>query len=177
MRMTVEQMRDGILALSGNLDVTLGGSLTPPGPAVRGRPPLDLDELKRRTLYIPVRRGSIPVLLTTFDYGDATTAGDGRSRTNVAPQTLFMINSRFVVERSKEFAKRLLDDAALSDKERIERAYLMALTRRPEADEIDSALTYIGNLEKQLGKPDAHLIAWQSLCHVLMATNEFLYLN
>jgi hypothetical protein len=144
---------------------------------VRGRPPLDLDELKRRTLYIPVRRGSIPVLLTTFDYGDATTAGDGRSRTNVAPQTLFMINSRFVVERSKEFAKRLLDDAALSDKERIERAYLMALTRRPEADEIDSALTYIGNLEKQLGKSDAHLIAWQSLCHVLMATNEFLYLN
>ena len=176
-RMTVEQMRDGILALSGNLDLTLGGSLTPHGPAVRGRPPLDLDELKRRTLYIPVRRGSIPVLLTTFDYGDATTAGDGRSRTNVAPQTLFMINSRFVVERSKEFAKRLLDDAALSDKERIERAYLMALTRRPEADEIDSALTYIGNLEKQLGKPDAHLIAWQSLCHVLMATNEFLYLN
>jgi hypothetical protein len=65
----------------------------------------------------------------------------------------------------------------LSDKERIERGYLMALTRRPEPDEIDSALTYIGNLEKQLGKNDAHVIAWQSLCHVLMATNEFLYLN
>ena len=24
---------------------------------------------------------------------------------------------------------------------------------------------------------DAHIIAWQSLCHVLIATNEFLYLN
>jgi hypothetical protein len=67
-----------------------------------------------------VRRGSIPVLLTTFDYGDATTAGDGRSRTNVAPQAPFIFNSRFVVERSKEFAKRLLDDSALSDKERID---------------------------------------------------------
>ena len=177
-RMTVEQIRDGILALSGNLDLTLGGSLSPPGPAVRGgRQQLDPDDLKRRTLYIPVRRGSIPVLLTTFDYGDATTSGDGRSRTNVAPQALFMINSRFVVERSKEFAKRLLHDAALSDKERIERAYLMALTRRPEPDEIDSALTYIGNLEKQLGKPDSHFTAWQSLCQVLIATNEFLYLN
>ena len=45
-------------------------------------------------------------------------------------------------------------------------------------DEIDSALAYIGSLEgKQLGKPDAHIIAWQSLCHVLIATNEFLYLN
>src|SRR5262249_695252 len=141
-RMTVEQIRDGILALSGNLDLTLGGSLLPAGPAVRGARPMDLEDLKRRTLYIPVRRGSIPVLLTTFDYGDATTAGDGRSRTNVAPQALFMMNSRFVVERSKEFAARLLEDGALSDKARIERAYLMALTRRPEPDEIDSALTY-----------------------------------
>jgi hypothetical protein len=177
-RMTVEEIRDGILALSGNLDLTLGGSLSSPGPAVRGgRKQLDPDDLKRRTLYIPVRRGSISVLLTTFDYGDATTAGDGRSRTNVAPQALFMINSRFVVQRSKEFAKRLLDDAALSDKERIERAYLMALTRRPEPDETDSALTYIGNQEKQLGMPDSHLTAWQSLCQVLIATNEFLYLN
>ena len=54
---------------------------------------------------------------------------------------------------------------------------MMALTRRPEPDEIDSALTYIGNLEKQLGKPDSHITAWQSLCQVLIATNEFLYLN
>jgi hypothetical protein len=81
------------------------------------------------------------------------------------------------VERSKEFAKRLLDDATLSDAQRIERAYLMALTRRPEPDEVDSALTYIGNLEKQLGNSDAHVTAWQSLCQILIATNEFLYLN
>jgi hypothetical protein len=177
-RMSVEQIRDGILALSGNLDLGLGGSLLPTGPPAKGRrQQLDLDELKRRTMYIPVRRGSIPVLLTTFDYGDATTTGDGRSRTNVAPQALFMMNSRFVVERSKEFAKRLLDDAALSDAQRIERAYMMALTRRPEPDEVDSALTYLGNIEKQLGNPDAHLAAWQSLCQILIATNEFLYLN
>jgi hypothetical protein len=59
----------------------------------------------------------------------------------------------------------------------VERAYLMVLTRRPDGGEVDSALTYIGELEKQLGKPEAHHMAWQSLCHVLMSTNEFLYLN
>jgi len=53
----------------------------------------------------------------------------------------------------------------------------MTLTRRPAPDELDSALTYMGNLEKQLGKPDARLTAWQSLCQILIATNEFLYLN
>ena len=81
-----------------------------------------------------------------------------------------MMNSRFVAERSRGFAKRLLDDASLSDGQRIERAYLMALARRPDAGEIDQALSYIGGLEKREQ-------AWQSFCHILLATNEFLYLN
>jgi hypothetical protein len=179
-RMSVEEIRDSLLALGGNLDSTIGGSLLPnPGPRVKGRPQrVDPDDITRRTLYLPVRRGSIPTILATFDYGDATTPGDGRPRTNVAPQALFMMNSRFVVERAGGFAKRLLDDTALSDnKQRIERAYLMALTRQPDSAELDSALTYIADLEKKLGQPDAHAIAWRSFCHVLMSTNEFLYLN
>jgi hypothetical protein len=138
---------------------------------------MDPDELTRRTIYIPVRRGSVPTVLATFDYGDATTASDGRARTNVAPQALFMMNSRFVVERAHGFAKRLLDDAAVTDTQRIDKAYLMVLTRKPDATEIDFALSYIGDLEKKLTGPDAHLAAWQSFCHILMSTNEFIYLN
>jgi hypothetical protein len=177
-RMSVEQIRDSFLVLGGTLDSTLGGPLQPAGGTIKGkRQRLDPDDLTRRTLYIPVRRGSIPTVLSTFDYGDATTPGDGRPRTNVAPQALFMMNSRFVVERARGLAKRLLEDAVLTDAQRVDRAYLMVLTRKPDAGEVDSALTYIGDLEKQLGRPDAHLTAWQSLCHVLMSTNEFLYLN
>ena len=97
--------------------------------------------------------------------------------TGTIPQALFMMNSRFVVERAGGFAKRLLDDAALSEAQRIERAYLMALTRPPDSAEVDSALTYIAELEKKLSQPDAHAIAWRSFCHVLMSTNEFLYLD
>src|SRR4030081_3074238 len=78
-RMSVEEIRDSFLALGGNLDAALGGSLLPePGPRVRGRPQrVDPDDNARRTIYLPVRRGSIPTVLATFDYGDATTAGDG----------------------------------------------------------------------------------------------------
>ena len=47
-----------------------------------------------------VRRDSVPRLLSTFDFGDATTPGDGRPRTNVAPQALFILNSRFVVDQA-----------------------------------------------------------------------------
>ncbi len=88
-----------------------------------------------------------------------------------------MMNSRFVQNRSEGFAKRLLDDPSLTDSQRVERAYLMALTRDSDAGEVDSALSYIATLEKRLGTPDAHLKAWQSFCHILIATNEFIYLN
>ena len=174
-RMSVEEIRDSLLALSGNLDTTIGGSLLPnPAPRMKR---VDPDDIRRRTIYLPVRRGSIPTVLATFDYGDATTPGDGRPRTNVAPQALFMLNSRFVTEQAGGFAKRLLDDPALSDAQRIERAYVMALARQPDSAEVDSALTYIVELEKKLGQPDGRSTAWRSFCHVLMSTNEFLYLN
>lgn len=178
-RMSIEQIRDSLLALSGELDPTIGGSLLK---AAKGRPVMNPDESTRRTLYSPVRRGSVPTVLATFDFGDATTAGDGRPRTNVAPQALFLMNSKFVIDRSRAFAKRLLaqhlpNDASLSDTQRVEQAYRMALTRPPAKDEIDSALSYIAAMEQKLAKPDAHETAWQSFCHVLMASNEFIYLN
>jgi cytochrome c553 len=172
LRMSVEELRDSVLSLSGAIDPALGGSLPP----TKGKK-FDTDSLKRRTLYIPVRRGSVPAILSNFDFGDATTSSEGRARTNVAPQALFVMNSGFVTERSREFAKRLLDDPALSDPQRVERAYLLALTRRPKPDEVDSALTYVDSLRKKLPEAEGRLAAWQSLCHVLVSTNEFLYLE
>jgi hypothetical protein len=170
LRMSVEQIRDSFLALDGGIDLTMGGTLLQKTEGKRQK--VDMDEIKRRTLYFPVRRGSIPNLLNTFDFGDATTASEGRTRTNVAPQALFMMNSKFVVDRAKAFADRLLAVNA-KDSERIERAYLMALTRKPEPAEVDEALSYIGEMEKRRDRATA----WQSFCHVLMSTNEFLYLN
>ena len=114
---------------------------------------------------------------SSASYGDATTSNEGRPRTNVAPQALFMMNSSFVIARSQGFAKRLLDDDKLTDTARIEQAYLIALTRRPDPTEIDNALSYLANMEKKIATPEAHRTAWQSLCHVLLSSNEFLYLN
>jgi hypothetical protein len=173
-RMSVEELRDALLAISGRLDLTTGG---PPPPAREKRKPLDLDDFSRRTLYIGVRRGSVPAILSSFDFGDATTSSEGRPRTNVAPQALFIMNSRFVVERARDFARRLLDDSAKSDRERVVQAYLMSLTRQPDSSEIDSALTYISEMEKRRKGPDGRIEAWQSFCHVLVATNEFLYFD
>ncbi len=166
LRMSIEQIRDSLLSLDGSLDTTMGGA----------HPKITPDESKRRTLYLQVRRGSVPVMLSTFDYGDATTPGEGRARTNVAPQALFMMNASFTKDRALGFAKRLLDDTSLTDAQRIDRAYLMAITRKPDAVEIDESLSYIGALEKRLEGSGAHVTAWRSFCRILFSTNEFIYL-
>ena len=173
-RMSVEQIRDAMLSLDSSLDPTMGGSLFPTGKGKRER--IDIDESKRRTLYMPVRRGNIPTLLSTFDFGDATTASDGRARTNVAPQALFLINSGFVNERSQGLANRIMNDVS-TDAERVRRAYRMALSRDPDGTEIDSALTYIAGLAQRLAGDGAKQKAFASFCHILVATNEFLYLE
>lgn len=170
-RMTVEEIRDSFLQLGGELDLTQGGSLLANKGGRRGA--VNPDDVRRRTIYLPVRRGSIPTMLSTFDFGDATTPGEGRSRTNVAPQASFMMNSDFIVERSWSFARRV-GVTATSNRDRLEEAYLAALARRPAPPEVDDALSYLDSMERRLGSRDS---AWQSFCRVLMASNEFLYLE
>jgi hypothetical protein len=109
-------------------------------------------------------------------FGDATIPSDKRPLTNVAPQALFMMNSEFVADRARNVAQSLLDDDALSDSARIERAYLRTLNRRPDAEEIDTGLTYMAGLK---GRFDSitDLQAWQSLCQILIASNGFVYVD
>ena len=65
-----------------------------------GRKSLHPDNTKRRTVYLPLRRSNLATLLTLFDFGDGTTSTEIRAQTNVAPQALFMMNSKFVAERA-----------------------------------------------------------------------------
>ena len=130
---------------------------------------IDPDQVTRRTVYLPIRRGSMPVMLSMFDFGDATTSGDGRSRTNVAPQALFMMNSEFALKQSVSLAAQIQKDARP-----VERAYLLTLGRAPLPGEVDKVLTYLQIMEQKAGSASE---AWKSFCHVLLASNEFLYVD
>ncbi|MCU1258021.1 MAG: Protein of unknown function (DUF1553)/Protein of unknown function (DUF1549)/Planctomycete [Bryobacterales bacterium] len=178
-RLSVEQIRDGMLAMDGTLDLTMGGTLQTgtgtDGENAAGRMSLNPETLKRRTVYLPLRRANLPTLLNLFDFGDATTEMGKRSLTNVAPQALFMMNSEFVSERAKNIAKTLLDDGKLTNRDRLEQIYLKVLDRKPEAAEIDSAFTYMDSLKQKFKVAD--LDAWQSFCHILLGSNEFMYLD
>jgi Protein of unknown function (DUF1549)/Protein of unknown function (DUF1553)/Planctomycete cytochrome C len=178
-RLDIEEIRDGLLSLDGSLDLTMGGTLQSgfgtDGENAAGRLSLDPTKLTRRTVYLPLRRANLPTLLNLFDFGDATTPNGKRLLTNVAPQALFMMNSDFVFERADKLAKELLAASATSDSDRLRRAYLRILNRAPEASETDAALSYVRGYSQKYGHSEA--AGWQSLCHILMSSNDFVYLD
>jgi len=165
-RLDVEEIRDSLLALDGTLDLQMHGTmLEGKGTDVEfsdARKSHNPDNSPRRTIYLPLRRSNLPSLLTLFDFGDATTTGEGRSRTNVAPQALYMMNSKFVADRARGLAKLV---AASEESGRVERLYLMTLGRLPEPEEAREALEY------------ARRVSWESLCRALIASNDFVYVN
>ena len=179
-RLDVEEIHDGMLAMDGTLDLTVGGTLQEGFGTDREnsskRLSVNPDQIDRRVVYIPLRRANLPTLLNLFDFGDATTTQGKRAATNVAPQALFLMNSEFVARRAAHLAVDLLDDdSTASDK--IERAYLIILNRPPEADEVDAGLTYIDNVRKKFSEASSDQDAWGSFCRILLASNDFIYVD
>jgi mono/diheme cytochrome c family protein len=180
-RLSVEEMRDGLLAIDGTIDFTMGGSLQTgrgtDGENNQGRLSLNPEKLKRRTVYLPLRRANLPTLLNLFDFGDATSASGKRQLTNVATQALFWLNSEFLTDRSLDVAKSLLGAKELSDAARVESAYLRILNRQPVKEEVDQSLKYIEGFKQKFAGANADQKAWQSLCRALMASNDFVYVD
>jgi hypothetical protein len=136
---------------------------------------LNPEKLRRRTVYIPLRRSNLPTLLNLFDFGDATTVGGKRPLTNVAPQALFMMNSDFVGERAMNVAQALAKREA-SPARRVESAYWSILARPPLAGEVDSSLTYIHTFMEKF-KQVPELNAWQSFSRILLASDDYIYVD
>jgi hypothetical protein len=175
-RLTVEELRDSLLAIDGSADWTVGGKMMEGEGTdkefAEARKSLDPDTSKRRLVYLPLRRSNLPSMLNLFDFGDATTSSEGRTQTNVAPQALFMMNSGFVAERAANLASKLLTNNSLNDPGRVQRAYLLILSRPAGATMVEGALQYID------GFPNGNrTAAWTSLVRAIMASNDFLYVQ
>ena len=181
-RLEVEEIRDALLAIDGSLDLTMGGTLLDfltytDTENSNSRLSLNPERNIRRSIYLPLRRANLPTLLNLFDFGDATTSLGKRPSTNIAPQALFMMNSEFLTERSRNLASSLLTQKNWSQAQRLQEAYLRVLNRYSAADEIETGLEYIEGFQKRFGNSVQELDAWQSFCRILMASNEFIYLQ
>ena len=179
-RLDVEELRDGMLAIDRSLDYAMGGTLQSGFGTDRensnSRLSIDPTTSTRRMVYLPLRRANLPTLLNLFDFGDAVTSLGKRPVTNVAPQALFMMNSEFVAKRAANIAEQLLADEVASEADRVREAYMGILTRHPEPAEVDGALSYIGGFASRF-EDRTQQEAWQSYCRVLLASNDFIYVD
>ncbi len=105
-----------------------------------------------------------------------------RATTTVAPQALFMMNSDFIVRATEHMATGLLAGDATDEAVRIERLYVSAYGRPPSPSETTRAQSFLAQFDQTLrsteSDPDERrLRAWQVLCQVIVAANEFIYIR
>lgn len=183
-RLEAEPLRDAMLAASGEIDLRVGGpSFAPPvsrealeglsmkAGAWKESPP---EEQKRRSVYMMTKRSLLLPLMTTFDFADTTQPVVQRSISTVAPQALALLNNSFVHDQSRAFAARLHREEGEEREKQIERAWWLALSRAPTDTERAAALAHLDGQAMDGSEDDSALA---SLCHVLLNTNEFIYVD
>ena len=157
-RLEAEEIRDSVLALSGQL--TPGRPETTPanelpvieirnnGPEARNLLTFAA-ESKYRSVYLPLVRGIVPGALEVFDFAEQGMVTGKRTNTTVAPQALFMLNDAFVRTYALQLATKLRGDQTTTQAETIAKAYRLILNRQPIAEEQQQALTFLADYRTQ----------------------------
>ena len=183
-RLTAEEIRDSILAMTGELNLERGGpSVYPPMPAAvlatasrpddawGNSPP---EQAARRSLYVHVKRSLAEPLLAGFDRADTDASCPVRFATVQPTQALTMLNGDFAQRQAQRFAARLAQQAQGLDAQ--VRLGLQLVTQRPaRADDERRLLALASDLRRDHGRDEAQ--ALQRVCLVLLNANEFVYLD
>lgn len=182
-RLEAEAIRDAILTVSGRLDPAIGGPPVPifltPFHEGRGRPEKSgpLDGNGRRSLYGAVRRNFMPTMLVAFDFPTPFSTIGRRNRTNVPAQSLVLRNDPFIHEQARVWAERTLREVpGGTDDDRVSRLFESAFARPPATHERVSCQESLAQLRTLHAAGDEAAV-WADLCHALLNTNDFLFLQ
>jgi hypothetical protein len=182
-RLEAEEIRDSLLAIGGELDTTMGGSLLNVKNRAYFFDHTSIDKTdyssRRRGLYLPVVRNNVYDVFQLLDFPDPAIPGGDRATTTVAPQALLMMNSDFVMQSAAALARRLEVEAS-DPRRRLKRLFELAYGRDPAEEETDANLAFLADVQQALPRGDAAQPApdaWSVLCHVIMAANEFAYVR
>jgi hypothetical protein len=162
-RLEVEPWRDGLLYVSGELDLTFGG------------PSKELDDIqnKRRTMYGFVSRHRLNELLRLFDFPDPNITSAARSVTTVPLQQLFVLNSDFMSNRAKAFAERVQKQADAEVPQQITYAFELLYGRKADEQDIISGIEFLEAVAAGANMQSA----WEQYSLALLSANEFLFVD
>jgi hypothetical protein len=181
-RLSAEEIRDAILATSGDLDRSAGGPHPFPEEKAwsftQHAPFSAVYDHNRRSVYLMTQRLKRHPFLTLFDGADANASTPDRYTTTVPTQALFFLNDPFVHARSASFAARLMQLA--DDRSRLQRAFELLFARPPTEEDHHSATRFFNEYSADLAsepEPDRSTIAWAAWLRVLISSNEFIYVD
>jgi mono/diheme cytochrome c family protein len=163
-RLDAEAVRDAALAVSGKLDLTMGG------PAVRqfafkdDHSPIYDSAACRRSVYRFIVRSVPDPLMDCLDCADPSLLTPRRNTTLTSLQALAMLNNALFVRQAEHFAARV-QAAAHTPAGQIRAAYRLALARSPSADEMQLLLDYTAE----------HGLA--NTCRLIFNANEFVFVD
>ncbi len=168
-KLTAEELRDAALAVSGLLNMKMGGpgfqdfvleknqhsphyeyqKYDPENPASH-----------RRSIYRFIPRSRTQPFLTTLDCADPSQSVAKRDETTTALQALTLLNNPFMGTMSKHFAKRIEKQT-----DPITTAFQLAMNRTPSANEKSTLQKY------------ATQHGWANTCRLILNLNEFTYVD
>ncbi len=172
-RLDAEAIRDAMLAVSGQLDRTLGGPTIRKGTVSEYGYTFDD---RRRSVYTPVFRNRLLELFEVFDFADPNLVMGRRNVSTVATQALYLMNNPFVMEQARHAAQAALAVPGLDDTGRVDRAYQVALGRLPTERERQLALRVIAASGEEASR-EGRLAAWERFYQALLACIDFRYVN
>jgi hypothetical protein len=156
-RLDAEQIRDNILNVSGELDMQLGGE----GQDV---------ESTRRSAYLKMMRNHPHPFLLAFDGTDGILSSPERNTTTTPTQTLLIMNNDWVLARATALSKLTLPPDMKNCEKNIDLIHWKLYSRCATDTEKQFARDFFSNAKS----PEE---AWTDYCHVLLAANEFLYIQ
>jgi hypothetical protein len=157
-RLSAEQIRDSSLAVAGELNLSIGG------PAVEAAK-------SRRSVYVKVRRNTRDPLLDVFDVADGLSTMPTRNVTTTPIQALLMINGSWMISRGKAATTVIREQGIKQLDEQVIALYVQILGREPDDGELSAAVKFLKK------KSDGKETSLADLAHVLLNSNEFVYVD
>lgn len=184
-RLSAEEIRDAMLLVSGELDLTTGGEH--PFPAVESwgfsqhAPYYGVYPTKRRSVYLMQQRLKRHPFLSLFDGADVNVSMARREQTTVPTQALYLMNSDFVHGRAASVAKQILA-ADTEQAARLRSLFELTLGRPPHGSEIAESSSFLDSYSEALaetGMPEKEReqAAWSGFVRTMLTRNEFLFVD
>ena len=194
-RLEGEAIRDIILNASGKLNLEAGGpSFFPSIPErvrvgyAAGRWELTKEEPAtwRRSIYSYWKRGMKFPMFDVHDQPDQNVTAERRNTSTVPTQALMLLNDEFVLLQSRFLAERIMHEAGPDQTAQVKLLYKITIGREPKANELNGDLEFLKEEQSAQAAQasgsgsagdDARLSAFSRLAHVMLNSNEFVYIN